>query len=90
MILDKLADSLAVKEVSRLLRKDPSAIVRYIRSRKLDAVRVGGTWRIPRASLEAFIANQTAAALPAAAPPPVRTVSREHCLAEVELAAAGL
>ena len=75
MTLEKLADSLSVREVSALLRKDPSAVLRYVHGGQLEAFRTGGTWRIPRAALESFVNSQTKAALRSAAPLSVRAES---------------
>jgi excisionase family DNA binding protein len=46
---------LTIAQAGRLLNLSPRTIVRLIRNGELTARKIGGrTWRIPRASLEAF------------------------------------
>ena len=44
-----------VAEVSELLRVSPLTIYKYIRSRKLEAIELGGHYRIDSHSLKRFI-----------------------------------
>lgn len=44
-----------VAEVSELLRVSPLTIYKYIRSRKLEAIELGGHYRIDSNSLARFI-----------------------------------
>ena len=47
---------LTVKEVADYFRVDLNTIYRAVWSKRLGAVRIGGTWRIPRPDFEAFCA----------------------------------
>lgn len=46
---------LTVKEVSTLLKLSILTIYKYIRERKLEAIRFGGHYRIEKQSLDKFI-----------------------------------
>ncbi len=48
---------LTVKEVSIFLKIRPLTIYKYIRDRKLEAIRFGGHYRVERRSLDKFIDN---------------------------------
>ncbi|MDP1769693.1 MAG: helix-turn-helix domain-containing protein [Nitrospirota bacterium] len=51
-----------IKEVSRQLRRSPASMVRDIRERKLDIIRVGRSVRIPQSSVERLLARGLVAA----------------------------
>lgn len=53
---------LSVEEVSRHLKLHPKTVLRYIRDGRLAAARVGKSYRIPRAGLDALTGLSGAAA----------------------------
>jgi excisionase family DNA binding protein len=49
---------LAPKEIAFAFRVGPSSVYRLIRNGELESFRVGGSIRVPRASVEAFVRRQ--------------------------------
>jgi len=49
------SDFYTVQEVSSLLKLSVLTIYKYIKERKLTVIQIGGHYRIPQASLNAFI-----------------------------------
>src|SRR5664279_1902899 len=48
-------------EVAEYLTLSPLTIKNYLRTGKLQGVRIGGHWRVKESALEAFISEQVAA-----------------------------
>jgi excisionase family DNA binding protein len=51
-------DLLTVKEIASYLRVTPNTVYRWCRSEKLQGIKAGKEWRIPRQQLEVFLAGQ--------------------------------
>lgn len=43
---------LTVKEVAEALRVTPQAVYIWINNKQIDAIRIGGTWRVPASQFE--------------------------------------
>ncbi|NOX63124.1 MAG: helix-turn-helix domain-containing protein [Chloroflexi bacterium] len=53
-----MSEFLSVKQVAQLLRRSETTVRRYIRSGKLEAVRVGRHVRVPREAVEALMLGE--------------------------------
>ncbi|NOX63126.1 MAG: helix-turn-helix domain-containing protein [Chloroflexi bacterium] len=53
-----MSEFLSVKQAAQLLRRSETTVRRYIRSGKLEAVRVGRHVRVPREAVEALMVGE--------------------------------
>lgn len=51
---------LTIQQVMSRLQVSDETIYRYIRTGRLEAVRVGGLWRVTEESLQKFISHKSA------------------------------